>query len=41
MPDHLVVHADVDVLLAGVRDNFLLLFALEGRQLLNGLLDDL
>jgi hypothetical protein len=41
MPDHLVVHANVDVLLAGVGDDFLLLLALEGWQLLDSLLDDL
>lgn len=41
MPDRLVVHADVDVLLAGVRDDFLLLLTLKCWQLLDGLLDDL
>lgn len=41
MPDHSVVHADVNVLLAWVRDDLLFLLALEGRQLLDSLLDDL
>ena len=40
-PTRSVVHSNVNILLAGVGDNFLLLLALKVGQLLDSLLDDL